>query len=181
MTKRIAALFDIDGTLIITGGAGAAAWRMAFDELYGIPADIGKFTDTGMTDPDVGHRTFAAVLGREPSRAELNKVMERRLHRLTAILALSIGIGRSVSRPLRRLKSKSRVLRGRIMAADEWQSVAGGDHQHLRGCRGILVSSRCHLGCPLSPDAAQCRDRPFGCHVPVGATGGCRDRSRRAT
>jgi phosphoglycolate phosphatase len=87
MTKRIAALFDIDGTLIITGGAGAAAWRMAFDELYGIPADIGKFTDTGMTDPDVGHRTFAAVLGREPIQAELNKVMERRLHYLYQTVA----------------------------------------------------------------------------------------------
>jgi phosphoglycolate phosphatase len=89
MTKRIAALFDIDGTLIITGGAGAAAWRMAFDELYGIPADIGKFTDTGMTDPDVGFRTFAAVLGREPTRAELNKVMERRLHYLYQTVAES--------------------------------------------------------------------------------------------
>jgi phosphoglycolate phosphatase-like HAD superfamily hydrolase len=89
MTKRIAALFDIDGTLIITGGAGAAAWRMAFDELYGIPADIGEFTDTGMTDPDVGHRTFAAVLGREPTQAELNKVMERRLHYLYQTVAES--------------------------------------------------------------------------------------------
>jgi phosphoglycolate phosphatase len=87
MTTRIVALFDIDGTLIITGGAGAAAWRLAFEELYGIPADIGKFTDTGMTDPDVGHRTFAAVLGREPSRAELNKVMERRLHHLYQTVA----------------------------------------------------------------------------------------------
>jgi phosphoglycolate phosphatase len=89
MAKRIAALFDIDGTLIITGGAGAAAWRMAFDELYGIPADIGKFTDTGMTDPDVGLRTFAAVLGREPTRAELNKVMERRLYYLYQTVAES--------------------------------------------------------------------------------------------
>ena len=89
MAKRIAALFDIDGTLIITGGAGAAAWRMAFDELYGIPADIGKFTDTGMTDPDVGHRTFAAVLGREPAQAELNKVMERRLNYLYQTVAES--------------------------------------------------------------------------------------------
>jgi phosphoglycolate phosphatase len=89
MTKRIAALFDIDGTLIITGGAGAAAWRLAFDELYGIPADIGEFTDTGMTDPDVGHRTFAAVLGHEPTRAELNKVMERRLHHLYQTVAQS--------------------------------------------------------------------------------------------
>jgi phosphoglycolate phosphatase len=89
MTRRIAALFDIDGTLIITGGAGAAAWRLAFDELYGIPADIGKFTDTAMTDPDVGHRTFAAVLGREPTQAELNKVMERRLHHLYRTVAES--------------------------------------------------------------------------------------------
>ena len=87
MTKRIAALFDIDGTLIITGGAGAAAWRLAFDELYGIPADIGEFTDTGMTDPDVGHKTFAAVLGHEPSRAELGKLMERRLHHLYQTVA----------------------------------------------------------------------------------------------
>ena len=41
-TTRIAVLFDIDGTLLITGGAGAASWRLAFDELYGIPADIGE-------------------------------------------------------------------------------------------------------------------------------------------
>jgi len=87
MSKRIAALFDIDGTPIITGGAGAAAWRLAFDELYGIPADIGEFTDTGMTDPDVGHKTFAAVLGHEPSRAELGKLMERRLHHLYQTVA----------------------------------------------------------------------------------------------
>ena len=87
MAKRIAALFDIDGTLIITGGAGAAAWRLAFDELYGIPADIGEFTDTGMTDPEVGHKTFRAVLGRNPSRAELGKLMERRLHHLYQTVA----------------------------------------------------------------------------------------------
>ncbi len=35
---------------------------MAFDELYGTPTDIGQFTDTGMTDPDVGRQTFVAVL-----------------------------------------------------------------------------------------------------------------------
>ena len=87
MAKRVVALFDIDGTLIITAGAGAAAWRLAFDDLYGIPADIGEFTDTGMTDPDVGHRTFTPVLGREPSRAELAKVMERRTEHLYETVA----------------------------------------------------------------------------------------------
>ena len=89
--KYLAILFDIDGTLIISGGAGAASWRMAFDELYGIPADIGKFTDTGMTDPDVGRQTFVAVLNRQPSRAEFAKLLERRLHYLYQTVAESDG------------------------------------------------------------------------------------------
>src|ERR1035437_7963852 len=81
-SQYVAILFDIDGTLIISGGAGGASWRMAFDELYGIPADIGLFTDSGMTDPDVGRQTFAAVLHRQPSRAEFAKLLERRLYYL---------------------------------------------------------------------------------------------------
>jgi phosphoglycolate phosphatase-like HAD superfamily hydrolase len=75
---RLAILFDIDGTLINTGGAGAASWRLAFDELYGISADIGKFADAGMTDPAVGRRTFEAVLNRKPERREFTRLMERR-------------------------------------------------------------------------------------------------------
>jgi phosphoglycolate phosphatase len=86
---RIAILFDIDGTLLITGGAGAASWRLAFDELYGIPADIGKFTDAGMTDPDVGRRTFQAVLHREPDRKEFTRLLERRLYYLHRTVAES--------------------------------------------------------------------------------------------
>jgi phosphoglycolate phosphatase len=86
---RVAVLFDIDGTLIDTGGAGAASWRLAFDELYGIPAEIGKFTDTGMTDPEVGRRTFEAVLGRRPGRGEFGKLLERRLHYLQRTVAES--------------------------------------------------------------------------------------------
>ena len=80
-------LFDIDGTLIDSGGAGAASWRLAFADLYGIPADIGEFTDAGMTDPDVGRRTFVAVVGHPPSRTEFARLMERRLHHLYATVA----------------------------------------------------------------------------------------------
>ena len=81
-TDRVAILFDIDGTLLVTGGAGARSWRLAFDELYGIEADIGAFTDAGMTDPDVGRRTFVAVLHREPKRQEFTRLLERRLYYL---------------------------------------------------------------------------------------------------
>jgi phosphoglycolate phosphatase-like HAD superfamily hydrolase len=80
--RRVAILLDIDGTLIVSGGAGATSWRLAFDELYGIPADIGEFTDTGMTDPEVGRKTFEAVLGRPPSAQEFAKLLERRQHYL---------------------------------------------------------------------------------------------------
>lgn len=80
--RRIAVLLDVDGTLIVSGGAGAASWRLAFDELYDIPADIGRYTDTGMTDPEVGRKTFEAVLHREPQRDEFAKLLERRMHYL---------------------------------------------------------------------------------------------------
>jgi phosphoglycolate phosphatase-like HAD superfamily hydrolase len=82
-------LFDIDGTLVSTGGAGAAAWKTAFQELYGIPADIGKYTDAGMTDPDVGAKTFEAVLHRTPTAHELAEVVQRRLEHLPEAIAAS--------------------------------------------------------------------------------------------
>src|SRR5438270_6635012 len=84
-------LFDIDGTLVSTGGAGAVAWKQAFQELHGIPADIGKFTDAGMTDPDVGARTFEAVLGRAPTPHELALLIQRRLEHLPEAVAASTG------------------------------------------------------------------------------------------
>jgi phosphoglycolate phosphatase-like HAD superfamily hydrolase len=84
-------LFDIDGTLVSTGGAGTVAWRQAFDELHGIPADIGKYTDAGMTDPDVGARTFEAVLHRRPTAHELALLIQRRLEHLPEAVEASKG------------------------------------------------------------------------------------------
>jgi phosphoglycolate phosphatase len=84
-------LFDIDGTLVSTGGAGAVAWKQAFDELYGIPADIGEFTDAGMTDPDVGAKTFEAVMHRQATPHELTQLVQRRLEHLPEAVARSEG------------------------------------------------------------------------------------------
>lgn len=84
-------IFDIDGTLIDSGGAGAASWRDAFNELYDIPADIAEFTDTGMTDPQVGRKTFQSVLGRDPTDEEFRKLLERRKFYLTDSVANSKG------------------------------------------------------------------------------------------
>ena len=80
--KPIAILFDIDETLVSTGGAGARSWRYAFNELYGIPADIGAFTSAGMTDPVVARLTFKSAVGHDPSPRELATVMAAYLDRL---------------------------------------------------------------------------------------------------
>jgi phosphoglycolate phosphatase len=82
MSRPHAILFDRDGLLITTGGAGTRSWRWAFNELYGIPADIGDFTESGMTDPVVGRLTFRAVIGHEPTVEELGRVVSRYLMRL---------------------------------------------------------------------------------------------------
>jgi phosphoglycolate phosphatase-like HAD superfamily hydrolase len=84
-------LFDIDGTLIDSGGAGGEAWKRAFLELYDVPADIGEFSDAGMTDPVVGRKTFEAVVGHPPTRRELTRILACRQRHLPDAVAESEG------------------------------------------------------------------------------------------
>ncbi len=78
-----AVLFDIDGTLISTGGAGAIAWRRAFEELHGTPLDIREVTESGMTDPEVGQVALRNILGRDPDHRELAAAMGHYLRHLS--------------------------------------------------------------------------------------------------
>lgn len=87
----IAILFDIDGTLISSGGAGTRAWALAFDELYGTKVDISKFSDLGMTDPEVGALSFEGLVGRRPRSEELDEMLERHVHYLAKTVADSPG------------------------------------------------------------------------------------------
>jgi phosphoglycolate phosphatase-like HAD superfamily hydrolase len=91
LSRPEAILFDIDGLLITTGGAGTRAWRAAFDELYGIPADIGEFTEAGMTDPVIARLTFTGAIGHDPSPEEQSRVIAHYLLRLPDEVAASAG------------------------------------------------------------------------------------------
>jgi phosphoglycolate phosphatase len=84
-------LFDIDGTLITSGGAGARSWRFAFEQLHGIPADIGSHTEAGETDPVVARKTFEGAIGREPTEPELAAIFALYLRRLSEEVATSEG------------------------------------------------------------------------------------------
>jgi len=83
-----AVLFDIDGTLLVTGGA---AWQRAFEELHGIEANIAEHTDAGMTDPEIVKIVFREVLGREGSREERAKAIAAYLRHLPDTVAESDG------------------------------------------------------------------------------------------
>jgi phosphoglycolate phosphatase len=86
-----AILFDIDGTLLVTGGAGGVAWQRAFEELYGVEADIAEHTDAGMTDPEIVRIVFREVIGREGSAAERAKAIGCYLKHLPDTVAESGG------------------------------------------------------------------------------------------
>jgi beta-phosphoglucomutase-like phosphatase (HAD superfamily) len=87
----IAVLFDIDGTLINTGGASDRAWKRAFLELHGLEVEVGDYTGKGVTDPVVGMTSFRGALGQEPSAAEMAKLMSLRLRYLPEEVAGSPG------------------------------------------------------------------------------------------
>lgn len=70
-----AVLFDIDGTLLVTGGAGGVAWQRGFEELYGVEANVAEHTDAGMTDPEIAAIIFREVIGREGTVEERAKAI----------------------------------------------------------------------------------------------------------
>jgi phosphoglycolate phosphatase len=86
-----AVLFDIDGTLLVTGGAGGAAWQRAFEELHGVEADVADHTDAGMTDPEIVKVVFHQVIGREGSAEERSKAIGCYLKHLPETVAESSG------------------------------------------------------------------------------------------
>ena len=86
-----AVLFDIDGTLLVTGGAGGVAWQRAFEELHGVEADIAEHTDAGMTDPEIAAIVFREVIGREGSPEERSKAIGAYLKHLPDAVAASDG------------------------------------------------------------------------------------------
>lgn len=86
-----ALLFDIDGTLINTGGASDRAWHRAFLELYDVRVNVPDYTGKGMPDPQVGLACFRGAIGREPAPGEIEKLMDLRQRHLAEEVETSPG------------------------------------------------------------------------------------------
>ncbi len=86
-----AILFDIDGTLIRSGGASDRAWQRAFEELQGVDVEIAEVTGKGVPDPAVGRQAFEAAMGREATDGEMAALLARRLEYLPEEVERSDG------------------------------------------------------------------------------------------
>ena len=107
-----AVLFDIDGTLLVTGGAGGAAWQRAFEELYGVEANVAERTDAGMTDPQIAEIVFREAIGREARPEERARAMAGYLRHLPDTVRESSGyrLMPGVEEPLDRLIDQGLLL-----------------------------------------------------------------------
>lgn len=75
MTQAKLVLFDVDGTLVDTGGAGARSWTWAFKRLFDRHVDIAEHSTSGMTDPAIARVAFTQAMEREPIADELTRLM----------------------------------------------------------------------------------------------------------
>jgi phosphoglycolate phosphatase len=118
--KPVVVLFDVDETLVHTGGSGARSWMAAFEKLYGVPADIGAHSSAGETDPQVARATFQGVLGRDPSDDELSKLYAQYLLHLAEDILVSetYRVLRGAEQTLMRL-GKAGVTLGLVSGAME--------------------------------------------------------------
>ena len=79
-------LFDIDGTLLSTGGAGLVALRRAFGELHDVPDAVEGIEFHGLTDPVILASIFRRHLGRDASPAEMERAIDGYLRHLPGCL-----------------------------------------------------------------------------------------------
>jgi phosphoglycolate phosphatase-like HAD superfamily hydrolase len=83
-------LFDLDGTLLTTDGAGRAALKLASADVFGIFEDLSNITIAGNTDSRIG-REILAKHGIPLSETALNRLLGAYLARLVDQLKLNPG------------------------------------------------------------------------------------------
>ena len=86
-------LFDIDGTLLASGGAGQRALRLAIRERFG-DGDLARFEIAGRTDSGIARQVLARH-GIEPTAFAISELLERYLRFLEGELPKTdIAVGR---------------------------------------------------------------------------------------
>jgi len=90
MTRKLL-LFDLDWTLIYTGGAGVRALNVAFEKIFRIPEAMKTVSPGGKTDPAICREMIRVHLKREPNEGEIAKLCRGYLDQLANEIPTSPG------------------------------------------------------------------------------------------
>ncbi len=164
-------LFDIDGTLIDTGGAGMRALDLVFDELFGIPNAFASYSFSGKVDQRILKDAFQQLWQRDPTLAEMERVRTGYLRHLDEELARTPDKYKVLPgvRPLLERLSKERVPTGlatgnleegaqrKLTIGKLWHYFPfggyGSDHEHRGELTRIAIErGQQHTGIDFSPD-----------------------------
>jgi phosphoglycolate phosphatase-like HAD superfamily hydrolase len=167
-------LFDIDGTLLLTAGAGRRAIVAALGEEVDDPRAFEGIRFDGKTDPQIVAEMLEAAGQLEPREPER---IRRLCHRYVGLLALELErpttrttLMPGVQSLLDRLEARSGVVLGLLTG-----NVAEGAALKLRS--GGIDPSRFRVGAygsdaaqrPMLPEIAVRRAEPFFGRVPRGS------------
>jgi len=154
MMPRVLLLFDIDGTLLLSGGAGSRALDQAFHQEFGLEEAMAGVAVGGRTDPAILKEVFRTKLRREATGEELTRVLDAYLPLLGETLQASDNyrLMPHVPSVLKQLGEGGGhcmcIATGNIRAAANAKLARGGLEKHFvaggYGCdaedRGELVS-----------------------------------------
>jgi phosphoglycolate phosphatase len=164
----IACLFDIDGTLLASGGAGKAALESAFTEIFGIALRV-QVPYSGRTDRAIA-RDLLGLHGVEPSLENWQSLLTGYLARLPATLTSHQGrVLPGILALLQVLQTRSDVaiglLTGNVRAGarvklghfglfEHFAFGGFGDHHFDRDdvAREALAAIHAHIGTHVLPD-----------------------------
>lgn len=96
-------LFDLDGTLVSTGGAGLRALDRAFETLHRLPRAMEGVNPAGKTDPYIVREVFEKKLLRKASTDDITAVCENYLKFLAEEMKASVAHGYRVMEGIRDL------------------------------------------------------------------------------
>jgi phosphoglycolate phosphatase len=159
-------LFDIDGTLIRSGGAGKAAMEAGLKSAFGVRDVRNTVAYSGRTDPGIA-RELLAIHGIEPTDANVKRLKAAYLAQLPTMLATMHGeVLPGIEAALRRERREAVVglLTGNIRAGAEiklrhfglWDyfpfgGFADGLADRDDVARRALVEAERHVGRPVDP------------------------------
>ncbi len=163
-------LYDIDGTILSTGGAGRSALNEAFEALYGVPPAFARVSFAGRTDPGIIADAFQLAEMEPRPHGELIEAylprLERRLGQGTTVVHPGVHAALDATHPM----GVNALLTGNMEAGAQrkladvglWDRFALGAYGDDSPFRNDLV--------PVAETRARQAGRQFSRTVVIGDT-----------